>query len=390
MEVFIGGKSPIDLQNLTVDSVRDANLFIQNYGYNPGEKIDQKKMHAVLIEAVNFIEQYLMPKEWKHGLRPPLEVLECDDPRKLLLWATSHRKNEDSHKQLWSCAILKVMHTISHLDDLHRMNNIKEARSQIMGRFHKALFRDADGKLWFGDREACIELEKMEWKPYKSRNSIILKLLHKPANVAETIYDLLGVRIVTKNLSETLIAVKYLRQFYLVDFANIHPGRSRNNLIDVGQFHSHAEALREMLANGNITPEGFENMMLRLNTPVNRRQSSNPHSSSQFRAIQLTCRQRVRYFDPQRTWQEKIEALLRNGELDATKAGIVEDILFFVNQWQDSEKQKEISIFFPFEVQIMDAEAAKTLEFGEASHDRYKRSQIRTARRRILYKILNI
>lgn len=393
MDVLIGGKSSIDLLELSLSSEKDAHLFLESYGYFPSMDKDRKKMHSVLIEALYFIEKFLMPKEWKHGLVPPDEVLLCDDPTKLLLYA-SPKINDDSSaskiRQAWACATLKVMHTISHLDDLHRLNNIQEARSQIMGRFQKALFRDMNGKLWFGDDKNYIELARVDWKPYKSRNSMILKLLHKPANVAETIFDLLGVRIVTKNLSETLLAVKFLRQFYLVDFANIHPARSRNNLIDVDQFHMHIETLKQMLLNGNINVEGFEAMVKKLDTPVNLRKTSNPHSSSHYRSIQLTCRQRVRYLDPYTTWQEKLHNYSKEKKISSENNRVIIEFLRFARQWNHAEKHKEISIFFPFEVQIMDEEAARTIEQGEASHDRYKRAQIRTARRRILSKVLSL
>ena len=393
MDVLIGGKSSIDLLALSIESEKDAQLFLESYGYFPASDKDRKKMHSVLVESLYFIEKYLMPKEWKRGLVPPDEVLLCDDPTKLLVFA-SPKLNDSSHaskvKQAWSCATLKVMHTISHLDDLHRLNNIQEARSQIMGRFQKALFRDKEGKLWFGDKNSYIELARVDWKPYKSRNSMILKLLHKPANVAETIFDLLGVRIITKNLSETLLAVKFLRQFYLVDFANIHPSRSRNNLIDVDQFHMHIETLKQMLLNENISIDGFEGMVKKLDTPVNLRKTSNPHSSSHYRSIQLTCRQRVRYLDPHTTWQEKLNYYLKDHDLSLENRQVISDFLQFASNWNHAEKHKEISIFFPFEVQIMDEEAARSIEQGEASHDRYKRAQIRTARRRILSKVLSL
>ena len=394
MDVLIGGKSSIDLLELSIESEKDAQLFLESYGYFPASGKDRKKMHSVLVESLYFIEKFLMPKEWSHGLVPPDEVLLCEDPTKLLLYA-SPKRNDSSHeskvKQAWACATLKVMHTISHLDDLHRLNNIQEARSQIMGRFQKALFRDKAGKLWFGDEKSYIELARVDWIPYKSRNSMILKLLHKPANVAETIFDLLGVRIITKNLSETLVAVKFLRQFYLVDFANIHPSRSRNNLIDVDQFHMHIETLKQMLINGNINIEGFEGMVKKLDTPVNlRKKTSNPHSSSHYRSIQLTCRQRVRYLDPYTTWQEKLNYYLKEHNISSENKQVISEFLHFASHWNHAEKHKEISIFFPFEVQIMDEEAAHTIEQGEASHDRYKRAQIRTARRRILSKVLNL
>ena len=44
--------------------------------------------------------------------------------------------------------------------------------------------------------------------------------------------------------------------------------------------------------------------------------------------------------------------------------------------------------FFPFEVQVMDLKAWETNSTGKASHGKYKKSQVRAARRRVLNEIL--
>lgn len=396
MDVLIGGKSPIDLERLSLTSDADAKNFLKSYGYDPDRPDDAQRLHEIFIEAANFIERHLMPKEWALGKRPPDALISHRSASDLLLWASGKKTGLEGaaslHSlQIWSCAVLRVMHTIAHIDDLQRLNKIDKAKAQIMGRFQKALFRDADGKLLFGSREQNIELEKFEWKTSKTRVSMILKLLHKPANVAETIYDFLGVRIITKKLSDSMIAVKFLRQFYLVDFANIHPSRSRNNLIDTLQFHAHVETLRQMLINKNISPDGFREMLLYMNTPVSPRKSSNPHSSKQYRSIQLTCRQRVRYPDPNLTWNDKLRDYLNSKKCTPWKENILNEILELTEGWNHSgENGREISVFFPFEVQILDKEAANNGEKGEASHQVYKKAQIRSARRRILGKVLGI
>ena len=396
MDVLIGGKSPIDLEKLSLTSDADARHFLKSYGYDPDRPDDAQRLHEIFIEATNFIECQLMPREWAQGNKPPEALISHHSASDLLLWASGKNSEPQDSKilhrlQIWSCAVLRVMHTIAHIDDLQRLNKIDGAKAQIMGRFQKALFRDKDGKLLFGNKVQHIELEKFEWKTSKTRTSMILKLLHKPANVAETIYDLLGVRIITKKLSDSMIAVKFLRQFYLVDFANIHPSRSRNNLIDTLQFHAHVETLRQMLISKKISPDGFREMLLYMNTPVTPRKSSNPHSSKQYRSIQLTCRQRVRYPDPNLTWNDKLRNYLSTNQCSPWKEGILREILELTEGWNHcGENGREISVFFPFEVQILDKEAAMSGEKGEASHQVYKKAQIRSARRRILGKVLGI
>lgn len=385
--VLIGGQSPVDLTRLYIENDEEASRFLSNYGYLYASDLHKKKIHAIFIESVNFIKEILMPKEWCKGRRPPVEFLECDDIRQILQWA-SPNNSYSTEIQKWSCATLKIMHTISHLDDFQHINNISKARSQIMGRFQKYIKRDAEGRLWFGDSEDVIELEKVEWKPSKHRNSMILKLLHKPANVAETIYDLVGVRIVTKNSLEALIAVRYLDKFYLVDFANIHPMRSRNTLVDHNQIYNQINTFKKMLVKNEITENTFIDMMSRLKDLQSNTETSNPHSSTKYRSIQLTCRQRVQYLSHQQRWQKKLIEYASKDSSPQKYKNYINEFISFIQNWYDSNLIREQSILFPFEVQILDKEGYMESEKGEASHERYKKAQIRTVRKRILSPIL--
>ncbi len=341
MDILIGGTSAIDIHALWVKDRAEALRFIKSYGYDLEDPIDAQKVHAIFVEALHFIESQLMPTQWQDGNLPPDEVLRCDDMCDLLLWASSEDVNHRVH-QVWSCAILKIMHTISHIEGSMLFTGAESARNQIIGRFEQALFRNEAGQLFFGKKDLAIEVEKVEWKHAKTRSSILLKLLHKPANVAETVYDLVGVRIVTKTVSEALLAVKVLNESYIVDFPNTLPTRARNNLIDVNRFVVDLETFRQFLNSGDITPETFETFIGNLSAPVVSYRTDNPHSSQKYHSIQLTCRQRV-------------------------------------------NRQ-----FYPFEVQITDLRSSQLVETGEGSHRYYKRQQIKTARRRILANILTL
>ncbi|MEZ4742368.1 MAG: TIGR04552 family protein [Bdellovibrionota bacterium] len=391
MEVLIGGKSPIDLPRLHVQDEKEAHEFLLNYGYDGNNLCDQKVLHAYLIEAIHFIECHLMPKEWSCGILPPNELLECQDVRKLLLWA-SHSEAKQPKLQDWACAILRVMHTIAHLHGMHKSADVEIARTQIMKRFEKYLFRDRSGGLWLGDDKAAIELERVEWKNNKDRNSVIMKLLHKPGNVAETIYDLLGVRFITKRKSDVMMVVKFLRDFYMVTFPNINPARSRNTILGLDEFKSHIDKQRQHLVHKTISAEEFldaiENGFKFQST--GKKRTSNPHSASSYRSIQLTCRQLIRYKNPSFSWKEKIKDYLeahpdRN---NSKEFKLLNSFIDFSTRWNKCRNEHEVAVFFPFEVQILDQESNYFIEGGEASHDRYKKSQMRAARKRILRQIL--
>ena len=400
MDVLIGGNSSIDLPELRVASWEEATDFLVSYGYDPVSDDARRQMHAVIVESIAFIERLLLtPREWARGTRPPDDILLCDDPRQLLIWASSLSPQERL-KRAWACAVLRVMHTIAHIEGVNRYISLQVARQQIMARFQRYIYRDADKQLWFGEDPYRVRLDRVEWKERKSRESIILKLLHKRDNVAETIYDYLGIRIVTTRLCDVLMVVKYMRQFHVIAYPNCYPSRSRNTLIDAKRFRQQIETLRDMLTAGSISPDEFETMVARLTMPAGEPAvgSTNPHSASSYRSIQLTCRQMIEAPNEQFGWLDKLERAVADAALPRDAAdgapppslNMLREMRALVDGWHAVKGQRRISSFFPFEVQILDAEAYVQANSGEANHDRYKLSQIRAARKRVLAKVLEL
>lgn len=387
MDVLIGGNSSIDLPHLLITSQEEATAFIESYGFDINREADLRRIHAAMIEALHFIEQELMPKEWAQGNTPPAELLNCLDPRQLLLWA-SDLNIEVRQRRDWSCALLRVMHTIFHIEGAFRYSSIDIAREQIMARFHKFIHRDSDGNLWLGDHDNRVALEHVEWKHKKSRQSILLKLLHKRANVAETIYDMIGVRIVTRRQSEVMQAVRLLRMHHIVSFPNFNPSRARNTLIDTVEYRRLTDDLRGRLMSGAITPEQFEMTIANIKVDPPAAETTNQHSARNYKSIQMTGRQLVRTINPNLGWLTKLKNEVCSMPPDRQE--MVSPILSYITEWHGMESEIETSAFFPFEIQVMDAAAYAENSSGPASHGRYKRSQIRAARRRVLADILQL
>ena len=387
MDVLIGGNSSIDLPNLLISNWQEAGKFIESYGFFPDQPRDQKRIHAAIIEAMHFIERELMPKEWAQGTIPPDDVLFCNDGRHLLLWASDHT-SELRERRDWSCAVLRVMHTIFHIEGAFRYTSIDCARDQIMARFHKFIYRDGDGKLWLGDSENRIGIEHIDWKHQKSRQSILLKLLHKRANVAEAIYDMIGVRIVPKRQSEVMQVVKLLKLHHIVSFPNFNPSRARNTLIDSDAYRQVMHDLRGRLLSGTITAEQFQMTATNLKFDPPALESGNLHSNRNYKSIQMTGRQLIRTMNPNMGWLTK----MRNEAefLQEDKKVVLDEVLKYITNWHGMESEMETSAFFPFEIQVLDAEAHAENSSGPAAHGRYKRSQVRAARRRVLADILQL
>jgi uncharacterized protein (TIGR04562 family) len=389
MEVLIAGKSSIDLSHLHVNDFAEATEFIRCYGYEPDQPDDARYMQATMIEAIHFIVKFLIPEELKTKLQIPAEIHQCEDVRKLLMFA-SDRDPQNLSRQLWACAILRVMHTIAHLEGVLMLADHEIAFQQIYSRFSRHIHHLEDGRVLLGEGDNLIELERVEWKKEKSRESMLLKLLHKPANVAETIYDPIGVRVITKKLSDVMIVVKFLRQLYMVSFPNCNPTRARNTLLDMQKFRDNLDSIDEMLAAGELSQEDVDEMLEKLTTPAYQGRGMlgvNPHSSNNYRAIQITCRQLIRWPEPQLGWVPKMSEAIQNGQLPDAVAGVLRESLRLVENWA-GQPVKDEAAFFPFEVQIMDASSYRSTLIGDAAHDRYKRSQLRSARRRVIGELI--
>lgn len=392
MDVLIGGMSSIDLPELRIETWDDATAFLRAYGYDPDDPRESRLIDATLVESLSFIErQLIQPHEWQRGVRPPDDILLCDDTRHLLLRA-SGKSPSDRLGRAWACAILRVMHTIAHIEGINRAVDMDEARKQIFRRFTSYLTRDAEGRLWLGDREMRVELADVQWKESKSRQSIILKLLHKRDNVAEAIYDFVGIRLITKTFSDVMLVVKCLRHFNMVVFPNAYPSRVRNNLVDLPRFRAQIRALHDMLMAGSISPEEFQTMVSRLSTPPPAADlvKANPHSSSLYRSVQLTGRQLIKLDHYEYEWLSKIKKAVtpEHTPLQATK--VLQEMTKLVEDWYSVRDNLHLGVFFPFEVQIMDQASFLDAESGEANHNRYKMSQIRAARKRVLTKVLEL
>ena len=82
--------------------------------------------------------------------------------------------------------ILKVVHTILHVDKDLRNKFFKNIQTQVFDRFYRYIQRDSNNKLYLG-KEGQYDLPLLEFdtKSKKSRDSVIIKLIHKAENVAK-------------------------------------------------------------------------------------------------------------------------------------------------------------------------------------------------------------
>jgi uncharacterized protein (TIGR04562 family) len=289
---------------------------------------------------------------------------------------------------LWAGIVLKVMHTFLHMDKDLRHRYFTTIQMQILDRFYKHLHRDEDNNLYLGDPKKDLDfvpLVEFQTKAKKSRESTIIKLLHKKENVAEELFDRVGVRFITKTKLDSLRVIKYLTDNYVIVAHNIKPSRCVNTLIDMDRFRPAQMELEDKLRQKKITTDEYlqKSEVLADKTLVkNAVREKNEHTLIDYRAIHFTCRQLIKYTNPFMNEFTKV----RNWAKDNKEDEVSQMIL----KLDTSTISRNLMFFYPFEVQIADQASYLKNTEGEASHAIYKKQQVQSAIVRLFRPIMKL
>lgn len=389
-DVVVGGKSALDTKNFLgpMSSNEQVNQFLKGYGLDPNDHVAKAELFGNFQEAMQFIRRYFLREGNPDGLdiKVPNSLLMISDIGQLFLMATDDNivKKED---KLWAEAVLKVMHTIMHADKDLRSNYFNIVQTQIFDRFYKYVFRSDDNKLFIGVKgtDDVVPLVDFETKSKKTRESVIIKLLHKAENVAEELFDRVGVRFITHSRFDTLRLIRFLLEKNIVIPHNNKPSRAVNTMIDMVKFKEAHQTLLKMAIRNNLSEERFLAAMERAAVESNKEPSEsdrNKHSSKAYQSIQFTCRQLIEYKNP--FLQEfndlrKFAKTCNPEENELARKVLNMDI---------SLVARDIRFFYPYEIQVVDHEAFKENSQGDASHQEYKRHQVRSAMRRVFKSII--
>ena len=326
LEAIVAGRSAIDLQGMRIPT-RDAALgFLAAYGFDAVDPMDRAEMVEVHRRATRFIQDVLLP----YGGEERLPELPQGYEELLLIASTPDHPVRD-----WACSFLKVSHAVVHARYSHDPDILASARQQIFDRFSSHLKVGPSGMV-VTDGEMHIPLVRCDFKGEKPWESLVLKLLHKVDNVAQEVYDHLGVRFVTLDKAYALLLLKYFRYHDVFAFPNIKPSRSINTLLDLADFRSGFEDLEESYHLGEMGFKEFTAGVHRLGKApgagAEGGHDRNPHTASAYQTMQFTGRTLVRMTYPDHVFRT----------------------------------------FVPFEVQIMDAAAYSQTQTGAADHGAYR------------------
>lgn len=390
-DVVIGGRSALDSKYFigqTFDA-EYAEHFLKGYGFDPNDPINKAELFGNFQEALQFIKRYFLKEGSPDGLdlKVPQSIYMITEVTDLFIMATKQKTDQEVEERLWAEVILKIMHTILHVDKDIRTNYFSVIQTQVFDRFYKVLVRDNDNKLYLSApmKSDKIPLVEFETKSKKTRDSVILKLLHKVENVAEELFDRIGVRFITFGKLDTLRVIKFLLDTGVLIPHNIKPSRSLNSLIDLEEFKERHKKIIKMAMKNNLSEERFLQALERASNECVKNtvkmSGSNPHSSRGYHSIQFTGRQLIKYRNP---FLEQFNNLRNIAREKAEDNDLAKNILSL----DMSLIARDIRFFYPFEIQIVDQESYKNNTEGEASHQEYKRSQQISAMNRVFKPLL--
>lgn len=348
LEALIGGYNSLDARDLNISDLEEAYAFMRAYGFDPDEEIQIRDLWRFHRRAVTFIRTELLEEgeEFPENLSDPNQL---KDLAYLLIYASTSDRRENS-MQRWSCAVLKVMHVLVHLDkDLFTLYS-PQIQDQILAPFKKHIYEDPTTGTYLGSpgSQGSISLKKYDTKAFKTSKSSIAKLLAKPDEVAFSLLDKMGVRFVTKSLFETFSVLRYLVQNSLVSVPHVVTDQSNNTLYPLNLFIEVCEGVTKEQV---LSPAEIDAMLLKKLEKeaerANYRKKLNPFSSHDYRFIKFITRKLIRV--P-----------------------------------QEEDEASPFSFFYPCEIQIVDYETYLQNLSGGASHNEYKRRQRRKARMRVL------
>jgi len=371
-QAFLGGSSFIDQEALHVEDLRQAHDFAISYGYDLDIPHQREHVVKVFEDALAFTEEVIL-----EGLdiEIPRQFFEVQDPAVLLVWAS--RRPRDLQAR-WACAILRVMHTLVHVDNNLYLRFLPEIQQQVFDRYERYLVPGENGT-WKLKGQYEVPLLAFRRKEGKDRVSMLLKLLHKPENVAETVYDLLGLRFVAEDLLGGLMVIRFLLDHHVVMPHHLKVGRTRNLMVDLTALNHWVAKMPADFDLGTLSPAErariSESLTLKRGRPA-----ANPFSASSYSALQFTATTLIRLPGPAVTALERVQArLLAMGKPE------IGDLLRIPELIQE---QEEYTFFFAHEVQIMERTGFDGTASGPASHAEYKQRQREAARARVLQGIV--
>ncbi|HJN75333.1 MAG TPA: TIGR04552 family protein [Myxococcota bacterium] len=328
VRLVLSGTSVIDWHKLDLDTLDKVDAYLRISLIDPDDPTDMERLRFVFHQAINYLEEH-------HAVRFPKELRSPDDVREIFIEASTW-KGRFRRKQSIACMILKLMHTINHMEAADLKHRLAISEAELFDRAEQAIIKHADAMR----REGYPLLAF--YGSRKTRTSVISKLLSKRESIAATIFDKLRFRIVVRHPEEVLPALAHLtKTLFPVNY--VIPGESHNNLVDL-----------RALAKSNNHVRELSKKLQRLKAKDHEREPANPLSGSGYRIVNWIIDFPVR----------------------------VDDVLPDTHAAAPYMLGRIVYVMVEF--QVLDRQTEKLNDQGENSHDHYKDRQRKEVEGRLL------
>jgi uncharacterized protein (TIGR04562 family) len=400
LSALVYGVSVIDLASTPIYSYDEAVKFILSYGYDWNHSNDAEALCALGKLAIQFVEQTLLPSlthEQQAYLRLPESLKQRLDIPQLMLQA-SQSGEQRTPEAMWACAILKVLHTLVHIDNSPKLHYVRLAKDQILKAYRHVLTHDPARGGYFlhsSDKQRFVPLVNVEIKELKSRDSLLIKLLSKKSNMVEDIDDLIGLRFITHHPEDCLLALAILIEERLVVYSNTKPTRSRNSLIGSEHFKRVWESTAHTVTGAEEstkihTWQALEQLMgSLLESPMASGDGGDMEPLASSELSQSTkADQTVKNASAAATPQQTPASFTQHNPHSSDSYRGLHITTRHLLRIRRMNQQRDERVFFPYELQFVDAASFSQNQEGDAHHSRYKQRQLQRCKRRVLGELM--
>lgn len=329
IRLILDGTSVIDWHKLDLDTLDKVDEFLRVSLIDPDDPADRERLRFVFNQSINYLEEH-------HDLRFPDDLRDPDDVRQIFIAASTVSGRFRRHQSM-ACMILKLMHTINHMEAADLKHRLPISEVELIDRVERSIIEKADEM-----RREGYPLVGF-YSSRKTRTSVISKLLSKRESIAATLYDKIRFRIVVEHPDELLPLLAYLhRNLFPMNY--VIPDESHNNLMD----------LRGALASVPKLAEMAEQMQRLSYKEPTEAPPLNPFSSKGYRVINFIVDYPVRVDD----------VIARMGNQATYLLGRI--------------------VYVMVEFQLVDQETAEANESGPNAHRLYKDRQKKVVENRLL------
>lgn len=329
IRLILQGNSIIDWVKLDFQDIEQVDRFLRMQRIDPHDAGDIERLRFVFNQAINYLEEH-------HDIRFPEALRDPADVREIFLIASSYT-GRFRRRQALACMILKIMHTINHMDAADLRHRAPVSEAELFDRAERFIIEHADAMRRQGYPILAF------YGSRKTRTSVIQKLLAKRDTLAATIFDKLRFRIVVEEQREVAPVIAWLTRT-LFPFNYVIPGESHNNLVNWRKLKSEDQNYARL----------FNDLQQLKTRPTEWLAGANPFSGSSYRMVNFIVDFPVR--------------------IDDLLVDLVGEARFMLGS----------IVYVMVEFQVLDKATADANEEGENSHQIYKGRQRKTVETRLL------